>query len=200
LSDHIIRPAREDEIPAIGHLIAYSFNQLPQCAYLVPPLDDRLQIMTGFFTLYAEHAYSYGRIDVIDNPSGEGLVGAAVWFDNTSEPVVPEAYDERLKDLSGEYHERFVALDTLLDKHHPHDPHWHLAFLAVHPDHQDHGLGSKLMAHTHEELDKTGTAAYLEATNENNARLYHRRGYVDLDPADILLPDGTAFYRMWRSA
>jgi ribosomal protein S18 acetylase RimI-like enzyme len=194
-----IRPAREDEIAAVGHLISYSFNDLPQNAYLVPPLDDRIRVMADFFTLYTEHAFTYGRVDVIDDPSGDGLVAAAVWFDNTSEAPAPEQYDERLGDLAGPYLDRFVALDVLFEKNHPADPHWHLAFLAVHPGHQSHGLGSLLMKHTHVELDRAGVPAYLEATNQDNVRLYRRAGYADMDPFEMLLPDGTPFFRMWRA-
>lgn len=198
-SQYKIRPARQDEIPAIGHLISYSFNDLPQNAYLVPPLDDRIRVMADFFTLYTEHAFKYGRIDVIDNPDGEGLIGTAVWFDNTKDAPEPEAYGERLAELAQQYLERFVALDVLFEKNHPTDPHWHLAFLAIHPEHQHHGLGSHLMKVVHDELDRDGVAAYLEATNENNVRLYRRTGYADMDPFEMLLPDGTPFFRMWRA-
>jgi ribosomal protein S18 acetylase RimI-like enzyme len=194
-----IRAARQDEIPAVGRLISHSFFDLDANAYLVPPLDDRLPVLADFFTLYSEHAFTYGRIDVIDNPAGDGYAAVAVWFDNTTEAPAPENYEQRLSDLAGDYLDRFVALDELFDKHHPSDPHWHLAFLAVHPDHQDHGLGSLLMTKTHDELDRAGIPAYLEATNANNVRLYRRRGYADMEPFEMLLPDGTAFFRMWRS-
>lgn len=194
-----IRPAREDEIPAIGHLISLSFFDLAADAYLVPPLDDRLPVLADFFALLTEHAYKYGRVDAIDNPDGDGLAAAAVWFDYTTESPDPENYDERLRSLAGEYLDRFLALDVLFEKHHPHDPHWHLAFLAVHPDHQDHGLGSLLMKRTHDELEAAGVPAYLEATNANNVRLYKRVGYAEMDPFEMLLPDGTPFFRMWRA-
>ena len=193
-----IRPAREDEIPAIGHLISLSFFDLDADAYLVPPLDDRLPVLADFFALLTEHAYRYGRVDVIDNPSSDGLAATAVWFDYTRESPDPENYEERLRALAGEYLDRFLALDVLFEKHHPHDEHWHLAFLAVHPDHQDHGLGSMLMKRTHDELDAGGVPAYLEATNANNVRLYKRVGYAEMDPFEMLLPDGTPFFRMWR--
>ncbi|GAA0472568.1 hypothetical protein Ade02nite_52300 [Paractinoplanes deccanensis] len=195
-----IRPARKDEIPAIGLLISHSFFDLDANRYLVPPLDDRLRVMADFFTLLTENAFEYGRVDVIDHPSGEGLAAAAVWFDYTKESPGPENYEERLKALAGDYHDRFVALDQLFEKHHPHDPHWHLAFLAVHPDHQHHGLGSELMQQVHDELEPAGVSFYLEATNQNNVRLYRRTGYADMEPFEMLLPDGTPFFRMWRAA
>jgi ribosomal protein S18 acetylase RimI-like enzyme len=55
------------------------------------------------------------------------------------------------------------------------------------------------MKRTHDELDAGGVPAYLEATNENNVRLYRRTGYVDMEPFEMLLPDGTPFFRMWRA-
>ena len=35
-----IRPARADEIPAVGHLISLSFFDRAADAYLVPPLES----------------------------------------------------------------------------------------------------------------------------------------------------------------
>jgi len=194
-----IRAAGEAELAEVGRLISYAFNDLDANVYLVPQLDDRLQVMADFFTLLTGHAHKHGRVDVIDRPGG-GLAGAAVWFDRSKEMPDPEHYDRRLKSLAGQYLERFQSLDELFEKHHPLEAHWHLAFLAVHPDAQDRGLGSKLMRRTHEELDRAGAPAYLEATNQDNIRLYRRHGYTDMLPFEILLPDGTPFFRMWRTA
>jgi ribosomal protein S18 acetylase RimI-like enzyme len=191
-----IRPAREDEIAAVGALVALSFNDLDANAYLVPPLTDRLRVMGDFFTLYTQHAYRHGRVDVIDGD--DGLAATAVWFDRTQDMPEPSEYASRMAVLAGPYLDRFEALDELFDKHHPVEPHWHLAFLAVHPDHQGTGLGSALMDLVHAEQDAAGTPEYLEATNEDNIRLYQRHGYHDMLPHEILLPDGTPFFRMWR--
>ncbi|MET0495353.1 MAG: GNAT family N-acetyltransferase [Actinoplanes sp.] len=192
----IIRPATEAELPAVGALIALSFDDLVQNHSLVPDEQARLRVMTGFFTLLTEHAPLCGKVDVIDGEDG-GLVAAAVWFDRTQDmPEIPR-YDERLAALAGPWLPNFEALDEVFDKHHPVEPHWHLAFLAVHPSQQGRGLGSALMDSTHEDLRRT--PAYLEATNEENIRLYRRHGYADMVPFDIRLPDNTPFYRMWRA-
>lgn len=192
----VIRPATEAELPAVGALIALSFDDLEQNRSLVPDPGSRLRVMGDFFTMLSEHAPVCGKVDVIDDPVGGGLAATAVWFDRTHEmPEIPR-YDERLAELAGEWLPHFHALDELFDKHHPVDPHWHLAFLAVHPEHQGHGLGGALMDSTHQDLG--GTPAYLEATNEENIRLYRRYGYTDMMPFDIRMPDDTPFYRMWR--
>jgi len=189
-----IRPATPAEIPAVGRLIALSFDHLPQNRSLVPDERDRLRVMGDFFTFLTESAPGSGRVDVIGDAAG-GLAATAVWFDRTREMPEIDGYEHRLGALTGRYLPNFEALDELFEKHHPEEPHWHLAFLAVHPDHQGAGLGSALMQHTH---DRIGVPAYLEATNEDNVRLYERHGYQRMSPFDIRLPDNTPFFRMWR--
>jgi ribosomal protein S18 acetylase RimI-like enzyme len=193
-----IRPATEGELAEVGALIGLSFDDLVQCAFLVPQPADRLRVMSDYFGYLTEHAFRYGLVDVIDN--GQGLSAAAVWFDHTSEIPEPPDYERRLVAMSGPHVGNFEALDEVFDKNHPADAHWHLQFLAVHPDHQNRGLGSALMRRRHPELDAAGIPQYLEATNEENIRLYRRHGYAPMEPFDIRLPDGTPFYRMWRPA
>ncbi|MEV6600868.1 GNAT family N-acetyltransferase [Actinoplanes sp. NPDC051346] len=189
-----IRSATAAEIPAVGRLIGQSFDHLPQNRSLVPDEGERLAVMTAFFRLLSESAHEGGAVDVVEDASGR-LAATAVWFDRTRDlPEIP-AYEERLGALAGRWMPQFEALDELLEKHHPQEPHWHLAFLAVDPAHQGAGLGSALMRHTHDRLD---VPTYLEATNADNVRLYRRRGYTDMSPFDIRLPDGTPFFRMWR--
>ena len=192
-----VRSAREDEIDAVSALIALSFGPLDATAYLVPPLSDRQRISSRYFTLNIGHALDYGRIEVIDGDNG--LSAAAVWFDHTRDvPDVPD-YERRLADLAGPYLTRLKALDDLFGEHHPHEPHWQLAFLAVDPRCQNSGLGSALLEHGHAPVDAIGLPQYLEASNHNSARLYQRHGYRDMNVCSIHLPDGTPFFRMWRS-
>jgi GNAT superfamily N-acetyltransferase len=191
-----IRPALTAEIPAVGELIAVSFNELGANAYLVPPLADRVPVMAGFFTLLTEVAAGHGRVDVIDGDAGP--VATAVWFDYTTPVPEPADFDTRLAAFAGPYRSHFDEIGGLLATHHPQQPHWHLAFLAVHPSRQGAGLGGALMRRTHAELDRAGVPAYLEATNGDNVRLYRRAGYRGMDPFEVTLPDGTPFFRMWR--
>lgn len=192
-----VRRARKDESDTVGALIALSFNDLDADAFLVPSVDERERICGDYFTLYTQHAFDHGRVEVIHD--GDELLAAAVWFDRTRD--IPEVadYERRLADLAGCYLDRFQALDALFDEHHPKEPHWQLAFLGVHPRCQNMGLGSALLKHGHDEMDTAGLHQYLEASNHNSARLYRRHGYRDMSPYEIRLPDGTPFFRMWRT-
>jgi ribosomal protein S18 acetylase RimI-like enzyme len=182
------------ELAAAAGLISLSFDHLGANRYLVPSDTERFAVLRDFFQVFVEHAAA-GHGEVWRTDDGSAV---AVWFDRTGEVAEPEDFEVRLKTLAGPYLDRFAALGELLDTHHPTDPHWHLAFLAVHPERWGTGLGGALMRHTHARLDADGVSAYLEATNDDNRRVYRRHGYVDLEPPAVLLPDGTPFYRMWR--
>ena len=194
----IIRSARSDEVAAVGALVALSFSKLDALAYLVPTEAERELVSRDYFALYAEHAVEHGRIDGID--MAEGLAAVAVWFDCTDKHPGIVDYENRLADVVGQYLDQFQRLDLLLASHHPVEPHWYLAFLAVHPNYQKIGLGGALAKHFHDELDADKTPAYLEASNEASARLYRRLGYQAMNPFAISLPNGTPFFRMWRSS
>ena len=107
-----IRPATPAEIPAVGRLIALSFDHLPQNRSLVPDERDRLRVMGDFFTFLSESAPAGGRVDVIEDVTG-GLAATAVWFDRTREMPEIEGYEQRLSALTGRYVSNFAALDEL---------------------------------------------------------------------------------------
>lgn len=180
-----------------GALIATAFTSLDVAAWLVPDPGQRHRILTGQFTMLAAHAADHGRIDTATDPTG-ALIGVAVWFDRTGPlPEIPD-YQARLASLCGPHLPRITALDTAMDAAHPTTPHHHLAFLAVAPGHQRHGIGTALLRAGHDRLDAAGIPAYLEAADEHSRALYARCGYRDLAP--LRLPDGgPVMWPMWRT-
>lgn len=73
--------------------------------------------------------------------------------------------------------EDIFSLFEQMDKFHPDEPCWHLAFIAVDPAQQGNGLGSALLEHTLASCDKDHKLAYLESTNPANLPLYLRYGF-----------------------
>jgi len=196
-----LRVAGPDDIDPIADLVADSFARLDVIAYLVPDPDRRRAVTRAWYRLHIEHAVGgAGQVVMTDDGSA-----AAVWFDRTGVVTEPVGYAMRLAEVTGDDLPRFAHLEDRMDAGHPHDPHWHLLFLAVRPDRWNHGLGSALMRHTHRRLDATGTAAYLEATGParggaDNRRLYRRHHYADMEPAVVAVTAGVDLHRMWRPA
>jgi predicted N-acetyltransferase YhbS len=185
-----IRPATAADATRVAELIATAFAELKVVSYLVPDRRARHKILTANFQIFVDHAIEHGEVHLIDDGPA-----VAVWFPRLTPLPAPRDYDRRLAEIAGEWIERFQALDELFDKNHPDEPHHHLAFLAVHPDRQDQGLGSSLLRHQHARMN--GAPAYLEASSARSRDLYARHGYQVR--ATFALPDGTLFWPMWRS-
>ncbi|MEV6154897.1 GNAT family N-acetyltransferase [Nonomuraea sp. NPDC052129] len=203
-----IRRAGPEDVPQVAKLIATAFHPLDAARWLVPDEASRDKVMAGHFRILGEHALEHGLIDIIPDEAigdrsevrlhgGAAPAAVAVWFDRTMPLPEPEDYERRLDWATGKYAHRFRALDKLLAEHHPTEPHYHLALLAVRPRYQGRGLGSELLRHHHERLDHT--AVYLEASSSRSQRLYERRGYQG-QGRPFALPDGSLFYPMWRPA
>ncbi len=84
-----------------------------------------------------------------------------------------------------------------MEKNHPHERHFYLAFIAVAPRLQGLGLGSTMLEVNLRRIDEFGTPAYLENSNPKNARLYERHGFAAR--RNIAPPGAPPLIAMWRS-
>ena len=82
-------------------------------------------------------------------------------------------------------------------KHDPSGPHSHLGPIGVEPGAQGRRIGQQLMDRYCEELDRTGTAGYLETDKPENARFYGHFGFETTGEIPVL---GVPNYLMWRNA
>ena len=81
-------------------------------------------------------------------------------------------------------------------KHHPSEPHWHFGPIAVVPEMQGQGIGSRLLEHFCRYVDQAGEAAFLETDGLENVRLYERFGFSVTDEALLI---GVRNWFMWRT-
>jgi GNAT superfamily N-acetyltransferase len=187
-----VRRAGGTDVDAVAAVIADAFQYLAVAAWLVAERTHRASVLHQVFRIHVEYAVTHGCVWT----TGEHT-GVAVWLPRVGPPEPIPDYDRRLAVATGGYVDRFRELDRAFDTRHPEQPHQHLAFLAVLPERHRAGLGSALLAWQHRELDRTGTAAYLEASSTDSRRLYLRHGYRDRHPP-IDLPDGPRLWPMWR--
>ncbi len=94
---------------------------------------------------------------------------------------------------------RGQALARHLAAHHPREAHWYLTTLGTDPAHQGTGVGSALVRHRLDAVDRDGAAAYLEVLVEANLAFYARFGFEVTGQFDV--PDGGPHvWTMWRDA
>ena len=186
-----IMAAVPGQADVLGRLIATAFHPLDISRWLVADRLDRMHVQTGQFTLLVRHAIAHGQVHTTADMSA-----VAVWFPSDV-PGIP-GYEADLARICGLHLSRFESLDNAMHSHAPAPPHWHLAFLAVLPARQNHGIGGSLLRHQHQRLDDMGIAAYLEAGDERSARLYRRHGYTPYGEPFPVGVGGPNMYPMWR--
>jgi GNAT superfamily N-acetyltransferase len=196
IQDLVIRNVAPVDVTEISGLLAAAMGDGPVARWLMPDVVVRREHAPAYFEIFAEHAVQHGEVYAsLDAHTGQ-LSGVALWFPFTALIPPPSDYDRRIKEVSGSAYDRACELDALLDAHHPQGPHHYLAFIAVHPHHQNRGVGSALLKRHHTRLDVARIPAYLEANHPRNRDLYLRHGYVSWAP--IRPPDGPPIWPMWR--
>jgi GNAT superfamily N-acetyltransferase len=188
--------AKDADVQVLSQVIADAFHDLPPSKWLIPDGDARREIFPGYFRIYVEHALANGTVHTTADRTA-----AALWLPvGTDGASPPGGYDEQLATATGQWTERFLLFDATLDRHHPRGiAHHHLAILAVRPDRQGRGTGSRLLRAYHDLRGDHGTPAYLEAATLRTTGLYLRQGYVLRPGAPFHLPaGGPPMWPMWR--
>ncbi len=87
---------------------------------------------------------------------------------------------------------------SAIDRMHPKEPHYYLALLGTHPEHQGKGKGSAAMAPVLARADSEGIGCYLESSKEENLSLYERHGFSVTRVFDVDKGNGPRLWLMWR--
>ncbi len=189
------RKATPDETRAVARTLAAAFFDDPVIGWAWTDPERRREILPDFFALWAAGCMEYG-----DVYTTRDLAGAALWMP----PHVQEAFDDRsdefaadVERVTSEFAPAVMELLTLLDDHHPHEPHFYLPIMGTRPEHQGHGIGAALLDTVLEQCDRKEMPAYLEATSTRNQALYARHGFHTI--GELPLPGGPALHAMWRS-
>ncbi|MDG4756178.1 MULTISPECIES: GNAT family N-acetyltransferase [Micromonospora] len=146
---HRIRTARWVEKDLVAAVIAEALQPTPIAAWLVADEEQRGRVLTDVAAIWVEHAMFYGDVHVTSD-----LAATTVCFHRYRPLPPPASYTTRLTTAAGPHADRFAALDDLIVGAQPSEAHYHLAYLAVRPEHQRAGRGSALMAHLRNRLDR----------------------------------------------
>jgi ribosomal protein S18 acetylase RimI-like enzyme len=90
---------------------------------------------------------------------------------------------------------RTLTMTSRREAHDPHQPHWHIGPLGVHPDVQGHGIGASLLRALLSTINEAGEPAFLETDVDRNVVLYQRFGF-EISDTEVIIGVNTRF--MWR--
>jgi len=194
------RRATMDDAPALSRLFAAAFTTDPVMDWIARPGAGRARALEQFFFwLMRVRAIPFGEVWMAPDASV-----CAAWLPPGT-PASPGGFWEQMKlmpmfvRLCGFPRlTRGSAMGDAMEKNHPHDPHYYLAFIAVAPRLQGLGLGGAILETTIRRIDEAKGAGYLENSNPRNTRLYERMGFVA--KKSISPPGAPPLIAMWRPA
>jgi ribosomal protein S18 acetylase RimI-like enzyme len=190
-----LRLLANDDLPAASDVFARAFDVDPVVSLLLPDDVARARFARWMGEASIRAALPYASVWGVE-VTGE-LAGLAVWHPPS---VVPGSIGDTLALLRGvpavlpdllRMSPRFVlvaGLEPCRLRRLLHTqararaeagvgPAWHLAYLAVAPEHQGNGYARLLLDHVLDRCDEDGTAAWLETTDPANPARYERFGF-----------------------
>lgn len=194
------RRASVDDIGRLSRLLAAAFLSDPVMEYIARTGPKRAPALERFFFwLLHTRAVPLGEVWMTESAGA-----VAVWLP-PGVPPTPGGFLEQLRLLplfirmcGFSRLSRGQAMGEAMEKHHPHERHYYLAFIAVAPRLQGLGLGAALLESNLKRIDAAGEPAYLENSNPKNTKLYTRAGFV---ARQNIAPHGAPpLIAMWRDA
>jgi ribosomal protein S18 acetylase RimI-like enzyme len=187
-----VRKATVDDVPRLSESLARAFHDDPPVTWIYPTHARRRRFFEiALRMLHLRHDEVY---------TTDEAAGAAMW-----DP--PGHWKLSVRDMvrtgpamarvTGRNSLRGMRLMSALDRRHPTEPHWYLAVLGTHPDHQGKGVGSALLAPVLARCDAEGSGAYLESSKESNVPFYRRYGFEVTERLE-LPGGGPPVWLMWR--
>ena len=198
-----VRLATRADLPALAAVLAEAFVDDPVKRHLtgladVPP-SRSIPFFDAFTRIQLPHEQVY--VAEVDTPTGAVIQGAAVWSPPGHWKVPARKIVRWAPRFVRMYGRRFLPNLKLLltvEQHHPHEPHYYLEFLGVHPAAQGSGLGRALIEPMLELADREGVGLYLENSKEKNLAFYGRYGFQPLEELHLPGRNAPTIWLMWR--
>jgi ribosomal protein S18 acetylase RimI-like enzyme len=191
-----VRAAEAPEWSPIAAALADAFWDDPVQQYLLPTEPDRARRLTGLFGMLLRGHY----IPLGSTFTTPDHTGGALWAPPGKAvlpPLTIARYGPAMLKALGRYTVRSLRVLSIIEKHHPKEPHWYLGVLGTRTTNQGKGIGSALMKPVLDRCDADGIPAYLESSKHSNLAFYRRYGFEVT--GEIALPDdGPPVWPMWR--
>ena len=188
------RKARHFEAREIAETLAAAFFDDPVIGWAWSEPSRRREILADFFELMVMESLASNETYTTDD-----FAGAALWLPPEAQKVPDEqvaGFAEAVECVTAEFAPRVLELFSVLEDHHPHEPHYYLPIIGTRPDRQGSGIGSNLLDPVLSRCDQQKVPAYLEATTSRSQGLYARRGFQVIE--EIQVRNGPRLWAMWR--
>jgi ribosomal protein S18 acetylase RimI-like enzyme len=193
----VARAATWADADPLAATLARAFSDDPLICFILKNEATREASMPRLFRLLFKLGLPHGACDVTS-----GYEAAALWRPPGAWEIPWWQYITNGAEflgtfgLSGARHVTWVM--DVVEKRHPHEPHWYLQAIGTDPAKQGRGFGGVVIRRHLANADASGLPAYLESSKETNIPIYQSFGFEVT--GEIRLPDGPTLWPMWRKA
>jgi len=193
----VARAATAADADAAAATLGRAFLDDPLISFLLKNEATREANMPRLFKLLFKLGLPHGACDVTS-----GYEAVALWRPPNEweipwwQYIVNGAEFLGIFGFGGARHVTWVM--DIIEKRHPHQPHWYLQAIGTDPAKQGKGFGGVVMRRQLAIADAAGMPAYLESSKDINIPIYKSFGFEVT--GEIKLPNGPTLWPMWRPA
>lgn len=191
-----IRAAHRGDTEKLSQTLARAFYDDPVFSFFLPDDATRLKkletVMRILFKLGEPHGACYTTANcesiTLWRPPNQWDVPFTAYI--TNGPALLSAFGGGI----------FRVLGTMgmMEKAHPHEPHWYLQTIGTDPKFQGKGYGGVIMRDRLAEVDAQHMPCYLESSKDTNIPIYQSFGFHLT--GEMQVPGGPKIWPMWREA
>jgi ribosomal protein S18 acetylase RimI-like enzyme len=191
------RPAIWADADAVADTLAKAFFDDPLICFLLKDEARRPAKMPKLFKLLFKLGLPHDACDVTS-----GYEAVALWRPPGAWHIPPVQYVTNgaafvdVFGLGGGL--QVVGIMDVIEKRHPHEPHYYLQAIGTDPAKQGKGYGGVVIRRHLAVADAAGKPCYLESSKDSNIPIYKSFGFEVT--GEITLPGGPTIWPMWRAA
>ncbi len=190
------RAATASDRLAISQTLARAFYDDPVFMHFLPDGSTRLAKLEKVMAILFKLGLPHGACYVTDN-----YESVTLWRPPSGWQVPFTAYitnGPALLSTFGGGIFRVLSTMDMMEKVHPHEPHWYLQTIGTDPKFQGKGYGGVIMRDRLAAVDEAQMPCYLESSKDTNIPIYQSFGFRLT--GELQVPDGPKIWPMWRDA
>ncbi|HEX8066937.1 MAG TPA: GNAT family N-acetyltransferase [Thermoleophilaceae bacterium] len=190
-----VRPATAADVPRLAAAVARGYQDDPVWSFLMPDERRRSEGLPRYFEIELRHVVlPHGATWTTDDLVGGTLCAPPGHW--RLSPLTMLVRGPAFVRALGRDLPRLLGALSLIERRHPREDHYYVAYTGIEPESQGRGLGGELVRPLLRRCDAEAVPAYLEATSERAAAFYERKGFAVTE--EIRIRNGPPMWLMWR--
>jgi GNAT superfamily N-acetyltransferase len=191
------RAATAADADAVAATLARAFHDDPLICFLLRDEARRPAAMPKLFKMLFKLGLPHGACDVTTGYEAVALWRPpGAWHIPFHQYITNGAAFIDIFGLGGAL--QVMGAMDVIEKRHPHEPHWYLQVLGTDPARQGKGYGGVAIRRQLALADAAGKPCYLESSKDSNIPIYKNFGFEVT--GELTLPNGPTIWPMWRPA